>query len=248
MFIVKALFFQIRPLLINIWSFIKFYPIAIRHKCLFYFGLSYTCLGSLSLNSHVRIGKNVIIAIASKGNLSIGGFSLINQRAVVKVAYNSELVLADNFSLGMGSTILVKGHWSIGDSSNISSNCAIFSRENDLHGNLKIGNDSNIGDNTIIDVSDDVIIGDNVAIGPGCKIYTHDHDYRDLNLPAWKGKIKTGKVIIGNNSWIGANVVIMPGVKVGYHSVIAAGSVVNRNVPDCEVYGGVPAKLLKKIE
>lgn len=88
-----------------------------------------------------------------------------------------------------------------------------------------------------------ITIGDDVLIGHNCVIATLNHamdpDHRADMVPA--------PVKIGNKVWIGANVTILQGVKIGDGAVIAAGAVVNKDVPARAVAGGVPAKILKMI-
>lgn len=91
---------------------------------------------------------------------------------------------------------------------------------------LRIGDDTAINNNCIINSHKNILIGENVAIGPGVLIYDHDHDYKS------KGKINgdrfvTDDIIIGNNVWIGANSIILKGSEIGNDCVIAAGTVVN---------------------
>lgn len=88
-----------------------------------------------------------------------------------------------------------------------------------------------------------ITIGDDVLIGHNCVIATLNHamnpDHRADMIPA--------SVRICDKVWIGANVTILQGVTIGYGAIIAAGAVVNKDVPPCTVVGGVPAKILKTI-
>jgi len=86
-------------------------------------------------------------------------------------------------------------------------------------------------------------IGKNVRIGPGIKIISANHDTQDFNKHLAEKPIK-----IGDNCWIGANSVILPGVELGDHTIVAAGAVVSKSFleGDC-IIGGVPAKVIKKI-
>jgi acetyltransferase-like isoleucine patch superfamily enzyme len=134
----------------------------------------------------------------------------------------------------------------VGNNVTISTNCQVFSREPIGKGKLKIGSGTTIGDNSIIDLSADVNIGENVAFGPNCVLYTHDHDYLEPGLVApWKGRAKMEEVNIEHGAWIGANVIILPGVRIGRNSIIAAGAVLTNNTPENTLWGGVPARLLK---
>jgi len=91
-----------------------------------------------------------------------------------------------------------------------------------------------------------ITVGNNVFIGPYCGFYTATHpvDYANRN----KGLEKALPITIGDNCWFGANVSVMPGVKIGNGCVIAAGSVVTKDLPDNVMAAGVPAKIIKTIE
>ena len=86
-------------------------------------------------------------------------------------------------------------------------------------------------------------IGDDVLIGQQVVIATLNHD---LN-PDRRGNMIPKSVKIGNKVWIGAHATILPGVTIGDNSVIAAGAVVTKDVPQNVVVAGVPAKIIKKI-
>ncbi|BDW83638.1 hypothetical protein MACH24_30760 [Erythrobacter sp. Dej080120_24] len=93
-----------------------------------------------------------------------------------------------------------------------------------------------------------IIIGDDVLIGAGVHIYVNNHRFDRSDMPiADQGYYPSEDVVIEDDVWIGANAVLLPGVRIGRHSVIAAGSVVTKSVPPCTVYGGVPARKLKDI-
>ena len=98
---------------------------------------------------------------------------------------------------------------------------------------------------TILDIMP-VHIGNYVMIGPNTLITTVNHPLSPKGRRAHLGIGK--KVTIGNDVWIGGNVVILPGVTIGNNVVIAAGAVVTKDVPDNCVVGGVPAKFIKAIE
>lgn len=98
---------------------------------------------------------------------------------------------------------------------------------------------------TILDVNK-VTIGDNVMFGPNAGVYTATHP---TNAKERTSGAEYGLPIsIGHNCWIGANTVICPGVSIGDNVVIAAGSVVNKNIPSDVVVAGCPAKIIKRLE
>lgn len=109
--------------------------------------------------------------------------------------------------------------------------------------NSSVGFDSELGTRCIIQAN--VSIGDHVIMGPDIKIYSRNHRADRVDIPIQKqGDIEL-TTIIGNDVWIGANVIVTAGVTVGNHCILAAGSVVTRDVEDYAVVGGVPAKVLK---
>ena len=89
-----------------------------------------------------------------------------------------------------------------------------------------------------------ITIGDEVFIAPKCNLTTINHDFNPYNRQATFCK----PIVIGNRVWIGIGVTICPGVSIGDNSIIAAGSVVTKDVPPNVIAGGNPAKVLKSIE
>lgn len=108
-------------------------------------------------------------------------------------------------------------------------------------GSIMIGDQCFINTNVSITSLQNVSIGNRVKIANNVVIVDHDHDYQNsIN------DYQCDEVIIGDDVWIGANAVILKGVHIGNHAVIAAGSVVRENVPEHCVVGGVPASVLKQ--
>lgn len=113
----------------------------------------------------------------------------------------------------------------------------------DISMNLIVGNFSEIGTRALI--QSNVEIGDYVIMGPDVKIYSRNHEFGNIHQPiAQQGK-RYFNTKIGNDVWIGANVIILPGVVIGDHSVLAAGAVIAKDVLPYSVVGGNPAKLIK---
>lgn len=109
-------------------------------------------------------------------------------------------------------------------------------------GKLFVGNNVKINTNVFIDYTGDVVIGDNVVISKDTYIISHSHGYDPRSKPVAK------KLNIGEGVWIGAKVIICENVSfLGENSIIAAGSVVTKDVlPNC-IVGGNPAKFIKEI-
>jgi maltose O-acetyltransferase len=111
--------------------------------------------------------------------------------------------------------------------------------------NIKIGSHCRINENVFLQGK--ISIGNFVMIAPNVSIYTKTHIYDNINLPMVKsGETETLDVSIGNDVWIGLNSTILPGISIGEGSIIAAHSLVNKDVEPYSIVGGVPAKLIKK--
>ena len=108
-----------------------------------------------------------------------------------------------------------------------------------------IGKYTQLNPFTVIYGGSGVYIGDNVMIAPHCTIAAGDHDFKQLEKPMrFSGSITKGPIIIEDNVWIGANVTITDGVRIGKDTVVAANSVVTKDVSPFDIVGGVPAKII----
>lgn len=118
---------------------------------------------------------------------------------------------------------------------------------------IEIGNNVTLRPGTMIhaeteslDIS--VKIDDFALIGSGVHIYVENHKFSETNIPIYhQGHSEAKQVHIQRGCWIGANTIILPGVVIGENSVVAAGSVVTKSVPRNSLFGGIPAKLIKKL-
>jgi hypothetical protein len=107
---------------------------------------------------------------------------------------------------------------------------------------LTIGDNVSIGQNVSLDFTGDLIIMDNVTISEFVTILTHDHGLNPNNKPERK------KLKIKDAVWIGSNALILQNVgSIGSGSIIAAGSVVTKDVPPNAIYGGNPAELIREL-
>ncbi len=112
--------------------------------------------------------------------------------------------------------------------------------------NIEIGENFYSNHNLIILDANKVEFGDNVFIAPNCGFYTAGHplDAETRN----KGLEYAKPIKVGNNVWIGGNVVVLPGVNIGDNVVIGAGSLVNKNIPSNSLAVGNPCKVIKNIK
>lgn len=107
-----------------------------------------------------------------------------------------------------------------------------------------------IGDNTRIGLSNTLIgpvrIGSDIMFAQNIVVSGLNHSYQDLSMSIHDQKVSTAEIVIEDESWIAANSVIVAGVTIGKHSVVAAGSVVTKDVPPYSIVAGNPAKLIKQ--
>ena len=134
--------------------------------------------------------------------------------------------------------------------------CRVNTNNADIRDNVMISQPNNLlfGKNVLINCNSSfvfgagdssIVLGDNVQIGPSCVFTTISHDYSDPIKRA--GTITYKNIIVGRGSWICSSCTILPGVTIGKGCVIAAGSVVNKNIPDNQLWGGVPAHFIKEL-
>lgn len=107
-----------------------------------------------------------------------------------------------------------------------------------------------IGDHTLIGMSNVIIgpvtIGNNIIFAQHVVVSGLNHDYQNMDQPIHRQKVSTKPIVIEDECWIGANSVIMAGITIGKHSVVAAGSVVTKDVPPNSVVAGNPARIVKQ--
>ena len=119
-----------------------------------------------------------------------------------------------------------------------------FSIVNNMVGDVVIGRESRAGLGNVI--IGPVSIGNNVIIAQGVVLSGLDHNYKECNITISKQGVSTSLINIEDDVWIGANAVITKGVTIGKHSIIAACSLVNKDVPPFSIVAGNPAKVIKQ--
>jgi acetyltransferase-like isoleucine patch superfamily enzyme len=112
--------------------------------------------------------------------------------------------------------------------------------------NLRIGANTWIGQNCFFHSAGAIDIGSAVGIGPFVKILTSVHQETDLSKPVLFEPLEFAKVVLEDGCDIGVGTTILPGVRIGKGSIIGAGSVVTKDIPEFTVAAGVPAKIIRK--
>jgi acetyltransferase-like isoleucine patch superfamily enzyme len=113
-------------------------------------------------------------------------------------------------------------------------------------GDVIIGNHTLIGMGNVI--IGPVTIGNDVIFAQNIVLSGLNHNYENIHLPIKKQSVSTAPIVVNDECWIGANVVVTAGVVIGKHSVVAAGSVVTKDVPPYSVVVGNPARVIKRFD
>ena len=172
----------------------------------------------------VFLGKHV--KILAKGNISCGNMT-IHDYCQINAMCKNGVSIGDDFSLGKYSIM----------------ECTGVIRS--LGEGIKIGDHVGISPNAFISVRGNLTIGSNTIIGPGVCIIAENHVFNNPGIPIrLQGETRKG-IYIGEDCWIGAKATVLDGVSIGDRAIIAAGAVVNKDVPPFAIAGGVPAKVLK---
>jgi acetyltransferase-like isoleucine patch superfamily enzyme len=202
--------------------------------------------GIIRLGNQVKLEDHVRLACGQGGSIELKSGANIGSHAQLVVSKDISLVLQNGAKIGAHTRCYINNQWFIGQQTSIATFCQLFSREGGCKGRLNIGDGCSIGDYSILDLSDDITIGHEVALGPRCTLYTHDHDYRQPGITApWKGNPITKPIVIEDGAWIGSNVTILPGITIGKNALVAAGSVVTKNVAANAIVAGIPAKSIR---
>jgi acetyltransferase-like isoleucine patch superfamily enzyme len=171
------------------------------------------------------LGKGV--SFFNAGAISFGKFLKLGNYVYVSALGKNGVRFGNNVGIGAYSRIVIS------------------TSLNNLGEGIKIGNNVGIGEFAYLGGAGGLEIGDDCIVGQYFSCHPENHNYSDLVLPIrLQGTSRKG-IKIGKNCWIGSKVTILDGVEIGEGCIIAAGSVVTKDVPSLAVVGGVPAKLLK---
>lgn len=146
---------------------------------------------------------------------------------LLRITHFKRFCISFKSIIGKRNTITGKGIIKIKKGLVIRNNCWLES-----NGELCIGKGCFINNNVSITAMKKIEIGNNVSIANNVVIIDHDHDYRGES----EGRFISSNIIIGDDVWIGANVVILRGTSIGNHCVIGAGSIVKCDVPPSVMY------------
>ena len=202
--------------------------------------------GVVRIGRDARICNGVIFHADQNSLIEIGSNSSIGPGSVLEANEGQVLKLGRNFLMGARCHVVSqKGiYWD--DDGVLGSDSDVGPCENGARGVLAVGKNCHFNRNNVIDLCDNVLVGDNVQTGPLFSIYTHNH------VPA-PGKLISDQepffeaVHIGSGVWIGHGCIVLPGTSIGDNAVIAAGAIVTKSVQPWTIVGGVPARQLRTI-
>lgn len=179
-----------------------------------------------SSKNYVFIGKGASIRYAHK--LHTGRDFIVEDYAEINCMAHKGILIGDRVTIGKYAIIRPTNAYG-----------------GEIGEGLKIGNNSSIGPYSYIGCSGYIEIGDNVMLSPRVSIYAENHHFEDPSISIKDQGVKRSAIKIEDNCWIASNSIILAGVTIGEGSVIAAGSVVTKDVPAYSVVAGVPAKVIK---
>ena len=149
------------------------------------------------------------------------------------------------------SPIEIRGRHNFADFIKISAGCVLekdcllwIADESGANPQISLAENVYCGRSVYIGSYQPISIGKNSLVGANSYIISGNHRFSDVNLPIRLQGYEGNPIEIGDDVWLGAQVVVLPGVTIGDGSVIAAGAVVNKSVPTYEIWGGVPARKL----
>ena len=147
------------------------------------------------------------------------------------------------FSVGL--EILGPQNISIGSQFYCWTHCILAAED---EGVIEIGNHVSFNSNVHINACKGgrIVLGNDVLVAPNVVLRTSDHITSSLDIPIREQGHKAGVIIIEDDVWLGANVIVTGGVRIGQGSVVAAGAVVTEDVDPYSIVGGVPARFIKK--
>jgi len=173
----------------------------------------------------------------------IGSNCLIGKNVRFSVPKN--IFLGNGVKIGEGCIIdarTLRSKIKIGDNVQLSRYTAVKAAE----GDVEIGENVIVGPFSVLEGWGGLEIGKNAMISYHVVIMSIMYEFEDCSYPINQHPAKIGKITLGEDSWLGAHVVVLPGIEIGKGTVVGAGAVVTRNIPEYCVAVGVPAEVIRK--
>ncbi len=174
----------------------------------------------------VLIGRHVKIRYPHY--LTVGKNFIVEDNAEIMALSRQSIICGDNVTIGAYTTIKPSNYYG-----------------RNLGEGLRIGNNSNIGRYSYVGCSGLITIGNNVMISPRVSLYAENHNFENTNRPMKTQGITRNPITIEDDCWIASGSIILAGVTIGHGSIVAAGSIVTKNVPPYSIVAGNPAKIAR---
>jgi acetyltransferase-like isoleucine patch superfamily enzyme len=174
------------------------------------------------------VGKRV--TIKHKNKLSTGRSVTLDDYVTIDALSRNGVIIGNNVTIARFATI----------------QCTGVIQE--LGVGLQIGDNSAVGAYSFLGAQGGITIGANVIMGPMVSMHSENHTYADLSRPIRLQPTTRRGICIEDNCWVGAKVTILDGVNIGSNCVVAAGTVVTKDIPPNSLAAGVPAKVIKHLE
>ncbi len=215
-----------------------------------YHGTDARTLRVAAVGAHYRAGRMYIRGLflrvrlgQSRGPVFVGKLVTVLQPS--KISHDGRLVLEDyvelqgtsdrgihfgrEVSIGRGTTIRPSSYYG-----------------GDVGVGLVMGDRSSIGPAGFIGCSGWIDIGNDVMMGPGVRLFSENHRFDGTDRTIKEQGVERSELIIEDDCWIGSGVTITAGVRIGTGCVVAAGSVVTKDIPPYSIVAGVPAKIVRR--
>lgn len=171
------------------------------------------------------MGRGVRLRFARR--IHVGRFAVIGDGTILSGLGHSGMFIGDKVNIGAYSRLVVGT-----DIARVGTH-------------IRIGNNSGIGEYSSIGGSGGVDIGANTIIGQYFSVHPENHNYSDTSQLIRLQGTTRASISIGDDCWIGARVTVLAGVSIGEGCVVAAGSVVTRDLPAWSISAGIPARVLR---
>jgi acetyltransferase-like isoleucine patch superfamily enzyme len=183
--------------------------------------------GLVRCRKMIMIGKNVVLR--AKDSFLFGHSVQISEHCIIDALSTNGITFGNNVSIQKYTIIECTGSIKY------------------LGQGLIIGNNVGIGSNSFLGCAGGIEIGDDTIIGNYVSFHAENHNYSDPEIPIRLQGVNHQGIKVGKNCWIGAKVTVLDGAVIGNGCIIAAGAVVKQGTyEDNSIYGGVPAKFIKK--
>ncbi|MBN2592065.1 MAG: acyltransferase [Sedimentisphaerales bacterium] len=199
---------------------------------------------TINRSGRVRIVVETVLGLTRDilKSIYVGAIQVLTRFAYIEREFPSSISLWARLDVIPRAQHHERHKLSLGKHSLIESLCVVCT----WHGDVILQDGASIGIGSI--VMGPVSIGEGSACSQNCFISGQSHHYEDVSKNFLRQGVHTSRVIIGKNAWIGANSIILPGVKIGDNSVIGAGSIIIEDVPAYSVAAGNPAKIIKQYD